>query len=355
MKILFVAPTVNDQSGWGRYAKDLISALSKLGVGTQVLLPGVLSRADSSLLNPKSLVRNWFQINRYAKNYDLIHFLGEEPYPASMIFKAMKPFIMTVYGTYAVSALNRTFLERFIYQTIYKKAKKIITISKFTKEKLAEKNISENVDLIYPGVNLDDFKKSHKNDRKFRIISVGGLTPRKGYEISLAAVSSFYKDVSKDIEYVIVAGNRNSEKNIKYFNSLISKYGLSKIVKLKLNLSTSELVNEYNQADIFLLTPIHIGPAFEGFGLVYLEAAACGLPCIGSNSGGASEAIRNGVSGITVEEGNVNETLSALKKLFESPQTRIQMSKNSKTWAKKFSWNGIAKKYLKTYENCLSL
>jgi len=64
------------------------------------------------------------------------------------------------------------------------------------------------------------------------------------------------------------------------------------------NVSNQELIKLYYQSDLFLLTPIYVeGSKFEGFGLVYLEANACGKPVIGTYGCGAEDAIKDNYSG----------------------------------------------------------
>jgi glycosyltransferase involved in cell wall biosynthesis len=82
----------------------------------------------------------------------------------------------------------------------------------------------------------------------------------------------------------------------------------------------------------------------EGYGIVFLEAAICGLPSIGSNSGGIPDAIENNKSGFLVEEGNVDEISSKLEYLFLDKTGRETMGNYAKKRAKNMTWERMAEK-----------
>ena len=89
----------------------------------------------------------------------------------------------------------------------------------------------------------------------------------------------------------------------------------------------------YTTATLFILTPINTAQHhFEGFGLVYLEAASAGLPVIGTFGNGAQEAIQNGRNGILVPQNNVEETAEAIFSILSDPQKQKLMSKESLKW-----------------------
>jgi phosphatidylinositol alpha-1,6-mannosyltransferase len=69
------------------------------------------------------------------------------------------------------------------------------------------------------------------------------------------------------------------------------------------NIPDEELAAVYDRSDIFALTSVEHGQSVEGFGLVYLEAAAHSLPIVAHRVGGVSEAVRDGVTGLLVTPG----------------------------------------------------
>ena len=112
------------------------------------------------------------------------------------------------------------------------------------------------------------------------------------------------------------------------------------------------MIDLYYQADIFLLTPITINDSiFEGFGLVYLEAGACGKPVIGTHDCGAEDAIVDGVTGLLVPQKNIKKTTEAVLKLLDDPNFAKKLGENGKKRARQMSWDNVIKKYIKVYEN----
>jgi len=90
-------------------------------------------------------------------------------------------------------------------------------------------------------------------------------------------------------------------------------------------LNDAALPGLYAAADIFVMPNRTDGVDFEGFGIVFLEAAAAGLPCIAGNSGGAPEAILDGETGLLVSGTNIEELLECMRKLACSPELRRRL------------------------------
>lgn len=181
------------------------------------------------------------------------------------------------------------------------------------------------------------------------ILSVGALKPRKGYHISIPAIAEVKKKY-KDIKYYIVGG-----KPLKIYLDLVKKHALEKNVEFFQNISDEDLIKLYYQADIFLLTPVTINNNdFEGFGLVYLEAGACGKPAIGTHDCGAEDAIVNDVTGLLIPQNNIKKTAEAILKLLDNPELAKKLGQNNKKRAKQMNWENVVRKYLNVYKQIIS-
>ena len=231
----------------------------------------------------------------------------------------------------------------------YKKADKVLCISRFTQKQILKRIDLKNTAVVNLGVNFDKFQKISKKikQRKEKIIlSVGALTTRKGYHVSIPAIAEIRKRY-KDIKYYIVGG-----KPPKLYLDLVKKHNLGNNVKFFQNISDEDLIKLYYQADVFLLTPITVDDNdFEGFGLVYLEASACGKPVIGTYNCGAEDAIMNNVTGLLVPQNNIKKTAETVLKLLDNPELAEKLGKNGKKRAQQMSWDNVVKKYIKVYEN----
>ena len=100
---------------------------------------------------------------------------------------------------------------------------------------------------------------------------------------------------------------------------LTARLGLQTQVCFLGRLALSDIVELYNLADLFVMLSREEPPDVEGFGLVFLEAAACGLPSVGGRSGGIPDAIEEGKSGWLVDPCNTEEIAATIIDLLKSP------------------------------------
>src|SRR5262249_28770373 len=127
-------------------------------------------------------------------------------------------------------------------------------------------------------------------------LTVARLIPRKGIDTVLRALATVVLSVPR-VAYCIV-GEGPEEARLK---TLVNDYGLTPHVIFAGALEFGALAAAYRAADVFVMTPRESGHSVEGFGIVYLEAGAFGLPVIGSRSGGVPDAIIDGETGLLVE------------------------------------------------------
>ena len=114
-------------------------------------------------------------------------------------------------------------------------------------------------------------------------------------------------------------------------------------------LEHKEVIDIMKQYDIFSL------PSYkEGFGMVYIEAMAQGIPVIGVKGEGIEDAIENGVNGFLVERKNIEELVKIMKFLIENPYKRIDIGKCAiETVLNKFTWNVNADKMISIYNEMI--
>jgi glycosyltransferase involved in cell wall biosynthesis len=104
------------------------------------------------------------------------------------------------------------------------------------------------------------------------------------------------------------------------------------------NIPDAELAQVYDRADIFALTSVSHGQSVEGFGLVYLEAAAHALPIVAHKIGGVSEAVRDGVTGLLVTPERPAELAAAFEKLIHDHPLRRMLGDAGRVWAARNCW-----------------
>lgn len=365
MTICFISKTLNPATGYGHFAFDLINNLHKK---YQIEAQVAVEQGEKIFLGEKPILiknkklgffLNPFILMKFCRHADIIHALDGYPYG---IFAAIaniflrKKLIITMQGTYAIEPLYMTG-RSFVLKWAYRQAEYLTAISNFTKNE-AEKILGRlnNITVINHGV---DFTKCEKRASQVQkriitppyILSVGAVTKRKGYHISIPAFAKL-KEKFSDLKYVIV-GSVSSLDYLSEVKKIISDLRLKNDVIFMSGLSGNELANLYHYAEIFLLPSINIGHHFEGFGLVFLEAGAFGIPVVGAFGSGAEDAIKNDITGILVPQNDIEATANALIKIYSDKNLQKEMGRNNLEAAKNNTWDKVVKKYYKIYEEII--
>jgi len=353
MRILYLTDNLDYKNGWGRYALDLINGMERLGCVT-----AVLTKQWESSTNVFKKVKNTLifilKIREYSKECDIIHALDAYPFGILAVLANIgrkQKFVITGQGAYSVVPFYKYRLS-VILKWAYKKANGVVAISEYTKQRILEKVGSIKVDVIEHGIDLNKFSRARANSSDKYILSVGALKTRKGLHVSIPAFALAKKRIP-DLKYKIVGDQRDAT----YFNDLkkiIADYGIEKDVVFIYNVSDEELCSLYAGARLFILTSVNEGNNFEGFGLVFLEAAAAGLPVIGTKKNGISSAIKEDCNGLLVEQGNVKETADAIIKIVCDDDLNKRFSQYSYKWVKEHTLEHMANKYLNFYKGILS-
>lgn len=143
---------------------------------------------------------------------------------------------------------------------------------------------------------------------------------------------------------LVVVGEGNLKK---YYQKLVADTGLNESVCFTGSLSTDELVKNYNQADVFVLPSVNQG---EAFGLVLLEAMACGTPVIASNLPGVRSVFRNKVEGFLVVPGDENDLAKKISAILSNDKLRKKMSEAALNLVtRKYDWQKIGRNLVQLY------
>ena len=175
-----------------------------------------------------------------------------------------------------------------------------------------------------------------KGSGKVVILTVGRLHPRKGQSLILKTLNLLPEHLKVQIELWIVGKGKHSDYQ-KELQSLVDQSQVT--VKMFGQLDDNRLREVYEQADIFAMTSIHYKKSIEGFGLVYLEASAHGLPVVAHKIGGVSDAVVHNRTGLLVPPGDKNALAQAFIDLFENPELRKKLGEAGRLWVSKYRWD----------------
>ncbi|GAC1602481.1 MAG: glycosyltransferase family 4 protein [Acidimicrobiales bacterium] len=173
------------------------------------------------------------------------------------------------------------------------------------------------------------------------VVSASRLVPRKGMDTLIEAMTRLVAH-RPDLTLAI-AGSGRDEKRL---GTLIGRQGISRRVRLMGRLPDEDLASLYGSADVFVMLCRNRwgGLEQEGFGIVFLEAAACGVPQVAGDSGGAAEAVVDGVTGMVVRNpSDVGEAAQAIARLLDDAELRAKMGAESRRRAaQEFSWDRLS-------------
>lgn len=298
-------------------------------------------------------------INKVYKEFkfDLIHSHVAVPdgYAGMILNKEFKvPHVVTIHGQDFQNTISRNINCKKALFNVLNHIDKIITVSNKLKNVVKDENFYNKIEVVNNGIDKDYIsvdkiqenyiEKNRINKNLIKILSVSNLKETKGIHINLKAIAKL-KEIYSNISYDIIGDGEYRGK----LEELIKELGLEDNVSFLGKLEHKEVIDIMKQYDIFSL------PSYkEGFGMVYIEAMAQGIPVIGVKGEGIEDAIENGVNGFLVERKNIEELVKIMKFLIENPYKRIDIGKCAiKTVLNKFTWNVNADKMISIYNEMI--
>lgn len=234
---------------------------------------------------------------------------------SAWLWRQKTPYVVFTHGLDILLPQSNRW-KKFWLLKILSEAKGVIANSQFTAGELKKLGVSEEkIEIVYPTVDSEFFRPATDEERigcpAFPyILSVGRLVRRKGFDRVIEVLPRLVK-FAPEIRYVIAGRGPDKE----YLRQKAVEHGLAHRVIFLEELDDTDLRHLYRQCRVFALACRRIGPDVEGFGIVLLEAAACGKPVVVGNSGGAPEAVKHGYSGFLVDPDSADELAQALIKI----------------------------------------
>jgi len=268
------------------------------------------------------------------------------------------PYFVTAHGTEVfenfASMQNsvRTVLTRKLKRKVFQQAEKVFPVSEYTRRAVLEEACGDErrTITVNNGVNPAIFKRTaSKSDVEARyrprgeriLLTVTRLYPYKGVDHMLESLPAISRAVP-GVRYLVVGPGPDRPR----LQALTARLGLQAQVSFLGPLALSEIVELYSLADLFVMLSRDEPPDVEGFGLVFLEAAACGLPSVGGRSGGIPDAIDEGKSGWLVDPCNTQEIAATIIELLKSPERLQRASEFCLSTAPQKTWERAADRIL---------
>ncbi len=223
-----------------------------------------------------------------------------------------------------------------LLQSILNNAAQVSCNSQFTYDKLLDLGVdSKKIKLIYPKTDFLKFDRSIETESiidrynlagKKIILSINRLIERKGNDMMIRSLPAILKEIPNAV-YIIGGQGRYEDK----LQEMVKEFHVETEVIFVKNLSNDEVIKFYKSCDVFVMPSRTLRQEdTEGFGVVFLEANACGKPVIGGRSGGIPEAVAEGYSGLLVDPLKVDEIAKAVISLLKDKEYALRLGAQGK-------------------------
>lgn len=246
--------------------------------------------------------------------------------------------------------------KKLISRLILKNAEQIICTGNYTaglaKEFLTESDFSK-IRVVNPGVSplpridgdwLTTIRSEYNLDDKTVLFTVSRLVRRKGHDMVISAMKEIVK-IDPRIHYYIGGTGPDEEDLRELARGSDNVHFLGK-------LSENEKWAWLKAGHIFIMPSRNIDGDFEGFGIVYLEAAIASLPVIAGDSGGIRDAVLDGETGFVVDPTDVNQIAQSILKLSKDEMLRKKLGEAGRARAiRDFDWSTQTRKIYSIINN----
>ena len=219
------------------------------------------------------------------------------------------------------------------------------------------------VHVVAPGVDLYTFTPGQGRSAARAIVDlphdslvvsfVGRIQPHKGPEVLIRATSELVKHSPmlrhKLIVNVIGGASGANTEEVDRLKELATWLGIDEVVRFSPPVQRADLAQWYRAADLVVV------PSYsESFGLVALEAQACGTPVVATAVGGLRTAVADGISGVLVDGHDPKAWSSVISRLLQEPQRRVLLSMGAIEHASHFGWDATARGTLDIYDQVIT-
>lgn len=283
------------------------------------------------------------KVRKRGVKFDIIH--AHSFYPAgycacSLSRKYQIPLVVTEHNTNVLQKELTIYQHTLLRYTIGN-CNKFVCVSESLRQSMEELTQKNDKLVVVPNMYSADFgyndvNKSRK--KEFVFLSVGFLNERKRHDFAIRCFEKAFKD-DPNVRFEIIGKGH-------LFDSLqeqIIDCGLSEKISLLGSLDKKQLVQKMKDCDIFILVS-----TFENFGVVYVEAMACGKPVIAAKNGGANDIVNN-TNGVLIEKDNEEQLIKAFQYMYQNAE-KFDAKQIAADCYAKYSEDAVVKNLTNIYE-----
>jgi len=277
------------------------------------------------------------------------------------------PYVVYVHGEELNIGANSRELA-WMMRRVFGRAERVIVNSRNTGRLLQPWGVpAAKVTVLHPGVDTERFcpiadcglriadsgnsignpKSEIRNSNSIRnpqsairnpvILTVGRLQKRKGQDMLIRALPRIREAVPGVVYAIVGDGDQRGA-----LEGLARETGVADCVRFLGEVGDAEMIRRYQQCDLFVLPNREVNGDIEGFGMVLVEAQACGKPVFAGDSGGTAETMQRGVTGEIVDCTSPETLAAAVIELLRDPARRERMGRAARDWAvERFDWASL--------------
>ena len=311
----------------------------------------VLERASFFRASSDSIARLERILRKEQPTMIVFGHLDLKLYPFALYFqKQQLPYgiIAHDFEVYRISDKKNDLIKR---GTMLKGAKWIAANSHHTKSLVEMWGIPNGrIKIVHPPIDEEAIRESTNLEPalgmkdQLNLVTICRLVRGKGIDIVIRALKILTR---KGIPYRYLVAGEGSER--RFLERLVDELGLVNRVHFIGHITDDEKWRLLRNADVFVM-PSRVDPKIqhEGFGIAFIEAAAFGLPGVGSREGGIPDAVLDGETGILVPQESPENLAEVLTFLYQNPERRREMGKAAKERARRqFSPTAVAAHFQK--------
>jgi glycosyltransferase involved in cell wall biosynthesis len=386
MRVGYVAPSLDDTTGWGRWCDDLLRHVRELGVDPVIftpasarqhvpadlardplfpVLPELFDFAQSlrGLSRLKKLPELW-KVDVASLKLDLVHSLDAYPfgiYGDWLARKAGVPHVLTTHGRFGYIA-NHRLLDRLWYRRVLRRAHSMVAGSQAVRQAVlrsfGDQLPPDRFRVIY---NPIDFRQMEKMgvlpagvpaDGPL-LVAVTRFSPVKDIE-TLVRAHKLVREQFPDVPlYVVGPGNHDGNAYYRMVRDIVANEQITGVHFVG-RVPKDVLVAFYRRATILVHAARTLPDDFEASGLILWEAGVFSVPCVASDSGGIGEVVATDDNGILVKEHDPRALADGIVELLRDPDRARRLGAGNLARARQSRWDKYVAEQVKAYHEAIA-
>lgn len=257
----------------------------------------------------------------------------------------------TTLVTYAhgeeVTVFRSSRLLSWLASYTYRASDLVIANCENTRRVVSELCPEARIAVVHPGVDPSQYACSQDDVRATRrgfgwpegtfvLATVARMEARKNQAGVIRAVARLRSE-GRPVAYVCAGGGPEKER----LQALARELGVADLVRFPGVVSDREKALTFAACDVHVMASVDAEGTFEGFGMVFIEAAAAGVPSIAGATGGQREAVLEEITGLVVDGNDADGLAAAIRRLVDDPALRARMGQEGRRWAMEHDWSAV--------------